>query len=82
MVEGLDQQAQDMEHQVVDQVPVVVDMVDPQVDRTVSKYQDRTAKVFLSKSQDSKEQESREQSVKSLIPVEVGAATAIQGVVY
>ena len=82
MVLHLDQQAQDMEHQVVDQVPVVVDMVDPQVDRIVSKYQDRTAKVFLSKSQDSKEQESREQSVKSLILVEVGAVTAIQGVVY
>jgi len=82
--EAQDLVAQDMEHPVVDQVQVVVDMVEPQVVRTVSKCQDRTAKVFLYKFQGSKEQGNREQSVKFPTLVEVGAVTTmqVQGVVY
>jgi len=79
---GLGLVYQDMEHPVVDQVQVVVDMVDHQVVRTVSKCQDRTVKVFLSKFQGSKEQGNREQSVRFLIPVEVGAVIIMQGVAY
>ena len=61
------------------EVLVVVDMVDHQMIKTANKYPDKTAKVFLSKYQDSKGQENKEQFVKW--PTHVVEETIIMEVV-
>jgi len=76
------QQALVTKHQVVEALDIVAQVVEEVLVKTVSKYQDKTARVFQFKSPGNKGPGNREQSVKSQIPVEVVAALVImEGVV-